>query len=242
MFLALDTETGGIGPDKSLLTLYAVALDDNLNPVAFSGDDFKVAGGILELDLKLKPDDGIYRVTGEALGINGINLSEHDKEAIPCKKAGTLLYEFLERCYRINIALRDLRRDLQRASPSTGPAFTGPASPGGLEPGTKPDPDDLRLVPVGHNVAFDCRVLTNCLVSPGSWSKFVSYRVLDTCSIARFMTLVGLIPKGTSCGMEGLAEYFGVKAEGELHEAKYDTMLCAGVLRKMIRLARGPLA
>ena len=82
MYLILDTETGGIGTDKSLLTAYFMVCDDKFKKI----DD---------LYLFVKPDDGIYRVTGEAMGINKIDLVEHDKKAITYKKAGTVLYQFL---------------------------------------------------------------------------------------------------------------------------------------------------
>lgn len=82
-YLVFDTETGGIGLDKSLLTLYFQVTDDNFTPIG-------------ELSLAVKPDDGIYHVTGEAMGINKINLIEHDKIAIPYKKGGTALYDFLK--------------------------------------------------------------------------------------------------------------------------------------------------
>ena len=83
MYIALDVETGGIGSDKSLLTAFLAVLDKNFNIID-------------QLDLKVKPDDGIYKVTAEALGINGINLVKHEAEAIPESKVGTLLYNFLQ--------------------------------------------------------------------------------------------------------------------------------------------------
>jgi len=55
---------------------------------------FKLSTG--ELDIKSKPNDGNYLVRGEALGVNGIDLVQHDKEAVTESKAATLLYEFLE--------------------------------------------------------------------------------------------------------------------------------------------------
>lgn len=82
-FLAFDCETGGLDPDRSLLTVYFVAMDEN----------FKVLG---ELDLKIKPDDdGPYLVDAQALEVNGINLVEHDKDAITLKEAKRKLYDFL---------------------------------------------------------------------------------------------------------------------------------------------------
>lgn len=84
IYLALDTETGGIGLDKSLLTAYFAALDEDFNVVD-------------ELDLFIKPDDGIYIVEAGGLEVNKINLVEHDKVAITYKEASTKIYNFLEK-------------------------------------------------------------------------------------------------------------------------------------------------
>lgn len=86
-YIALDTETGGITLDTSLLTAYFAVFNENFELV----DD---------LYLKVKPDDGNYVVTGQGLGVNGINLVEHDKVAIPLKQAKTVLYQFLQQNYR----------------------------------------------------------------------------------------------------------------------------------------------
>jgi oligoribonuclease (3'-5' exoribonuclease) len=84
-YLAFDVEAGGTTNDKSLLSVYFVVLDE----------DLKTIHG--ELDLKIKPNDGVYHITAEALEVNKINLVEHDKEAVTEGKASTLLYEFLEK-------------------------------------------------------------------------------------------------------------------------------------------------
>lgn len=83
-YIFLDDETGGIGLDKSLLTVYLMVTDDKWK---FLGD----------LYLFLKPEDGVYRVTGESMSIHGINLSEHDKIAMPYKEGGKTLYNFLKK-------------------------------------------------------------------------------------------------------------------------------------------------
>lgn len=84
LYVALDTETGGIGPDVSLLTMYLAVLDENLDLVE-------------ELDLKLKPDNGIYSVTAEALTINRIDLTKHEDGAVTPGNAGRMLRELLIR-------------------------------------------------------------------------------------------------------------------------------------------------
>lgn len=75
MYIVLDNEMGGTTFDYSLLTSYLVVLDKDLNPI----DD---------LYLYVKPDDGIYRVCGQAMNVNRIDLKVHDTRAVPYKEAG----------------------------------------------------------------------------------------------------------------------------------------------------------
>lgn len=82
IFLPFDTETGGIGPEVSLLSAHFAACDEDWNILD-------------ELDLLIKPNDGIYKVTAEALSINHIDLISHDKCAVPYSQAGQVLREFL---------------------------------------------------------------------------------------------------------------------------------------------------
>jgi hypothetical protein len=89
-FLFTDAEMGGIGLEYSLLTAY----------FTITNSRFEIVDS---LDLRLKPDDGIYKVNGEALSVNKIDLVEHDKIAMPYKKGGTELYNFL------NVNKKDLR-------------------------------------------------------------------------------------------------------------------------------------
>lgn len=83
MYVFFDCETGGIGPDYSLLTSYFLVADKKFNVI----DD---------LYLYLKPEDGIYRVCGEALNINRIDLKVHETKAITYKEGGTKLYGFIK--------------------------------------------------------------------------------------------------------------------------------------------------
>ncbi len=80
-YLALDTETGGF-EGTSLLTAYFSVQDEDFNEVD-------------SLLLEMKPEDGKYIVTAEALRINGIDLKLHDQRAITYKEAGTKLFNFL---------------------------------------------------------------------------------------------------------------------------------------------------
>lgn len=80
-YLGLDTETGGF-EGTSLLTAYLSVHDEN----------FKELDSLM---LEMKPEDGKYVVTAEALRINGIDLKLHDQRAITYRDAGTKLYNFL---------------------------------------------------------------------------------------------------------------------------------------------------
>jgi hypothetical protein len=84
-YIAADIEAGGTELKHSLLSAYFVVLDEDLKTI------------YEELDLKIKPNDGNYIVRGDALEVNGIDLVQHDKEAVTEGRASTLLYEFLER-------------------------------------------------------------------------------------------------------------------------------------------------
>ena len=83
-YLALDVETGGLEQGVSLLEVYLLVLDENMSPGA-------------ELELRVKPDDGKYVVTAQALAVNGIDLIQHDKVAETFKQAGTRLYQFIQK-------------------------------------------------------------------------------------------------------------------------------------------------
>lgn len=181
-YIALDTETGGIGLDKSLLTAHFIFFtlknDNTLN--IFD-----------ELNLKIKPNDGVYKVTGEALAINGINLAEHDKVAITEKEAGTQLYN----------KLRTLKVG----------GFTDKSN------------IESKYIPVGHNLAGDILHIKDKLISAGSWENFVSYRSIDTCSIAQFLRTTGHLPDAISCSLVELTKHFNIQVDGDAHNEIYDT-------------------
>lgn len=179
--IALDVESGGIGPDKTLLTAYLVVLDENFNMM-------------YDLDLKICPPDGIYHVTAEALSINKIDIVEHDKSGLFFKEAGTALYNFL--------------------------AQSAPKE---------------RLIPIGHGVMGDCKLLKSALISAGSWDKFVSYQGICTSSVYRFMVACGKMPE-LSGSLESLVEYFGIKIVGHPHNAKSDTWASVEVLKRLLEL------
>ena len=184
-YICLDTETGGISPDTSLLTVFFAVLDQ----------DFNVTD---EIDFNLKPEDGIYRVTAGGLMVNKINLVEHDKTAILVKDAKTPLYEFL-----------------------------------------KKNNHGEKLIPIGHNVAFDIsRIKRDGLISEGSWETFVSYRCVDTGVVCQFLRAAGLFPEDVSGSLGSLVGYFRIPSIGELHNAKTDTLQTVSVLKELLKIVK----
>lgn len=83
-YLSIDAEMGGRDLNFSLLTVGLVVLD-NLFTVCDT------------LELFLKPDDGIYTVSGQGMSVNHINIAEHDAVAMPYKTAKPILFEFLRK-------------------------------------------------------------------------------------------------------------------------------------------------
>lgn len=81
--ISIDTETGGIGLDKSILSLGLVIADEELTV----RDSFYVL---------CKPDDGIFRVTGKALEINKLDLIDVEKKGFSYKACGKMVYDFIK--------------------------------------------------------------------------------------------------------------------------------------------------
>jgi len=83
-YFCFDTETGGLAENASLLTLHGFILDDDLKIID-------------EIGLRLKPEDNIYLIEGNALAINKIDLGEHTKHAITYAEGATKLKTFLSK-------------------------------------------------------------------------------------------------------------------------------------------------
>ena len=82
-YLILDTESGSRHSTSTLLTTYFMVTDENFNMLD-------------ELYLSLKPDnDEHYIVDAQGLGVNKIDLVQHDKIALPYKQVKPTLYQFL---------------------------------------------------------------------------------------------------------------------------------------------------
>lgn len=85
MFVFLDTETGGLTTDCSLLEIAAVVTDRGFNVVD-------------EYHAYVKPESGKpYAVHPQALAINGINLIDHDAKAQSYNQVYSEFFAFLKK-------------------------------------------------------------------------------------------------------------------------------------------------
>lgn len=91
----------------------------------------------------------------------------------------------------------------------------------------------IKLIPIGHNVQFDIIHIYEHLLSKKHFDQFVSYRKLDTGTIAQFFKLCGFIAPDKTGSLEYLADLFGVKFKDRAHTAESDAMMCVAILLKM---------
>lgn len=191
-YIAMDCESGGIGPEADLLTAYFGVLDEDFNITA-------------ELTIKLRPDseNDFYSVSAKALEINKIDLVKHFKEGEPKSKAGVNLFRFLEK--------------------------HTPIVDGHVQ----------RLVPIGHNVAFDIKKISEKLLGKKTLDMFIGYRVLDTGTIGQFFQTAGLIPPTMSAALGSLMKHYGLEFQGEAHNERADALACVEILKAMLKQIKG---
>jgi DNA polymerase III alpha subunit (gram-positive type) len=94
----------------------------------------------------------------------------------------------------------------------------------------------IKLIPVGKNVQFDVSGLQRHLLSKKNMDKFVSYRLIDITGIAMGLQIKGKLPPDLGLSLFSLAQYFSITAEGNAHEAKYDTKVTMLVWRALLNL------
>jgi len=189
-YFLFDCETGGVNSKTSLLTLFGMILDHKLEVLD-------------KIDLKIRPDNGLYVVGASGLATNKINIPEHDKVAINKTVAAKQFYDFCSK-HTIGSDAKD------------------------------------RLIPVGHNQAFDIRFIKKNLlpannVEGDNWKTFFSYRQLDTASIAQALILAKKLPEDLECSLSSLANYFKLDYSGA-HEAEFDVELTLKILKLLIAL------
>lgn len=95
-----------------------------------------------------------------------------------------------------------------------------------------------KIIPVGHNIPFDLKMVHNQLMNEAEWNKWCDYHFIDTCVMAEVLKIAGLLPPKVS-KLGTVATKLGVKFDASnLHGAKYDIMVNLEVLKKMISLIK----
>lgn len=98
-----------------------------------------------------------------------------------------------------------------------------------------------ELVLGGHNPHFDLGFIKSKLRKHGisGFDQAVSYRVIDTATIGRFLVLTGLI-SNVKVSLKELAITLGIEYDASKHHsAEYDVDLTAKLLFAMIDLVKG---
>lgn len=86
MYLFIDTETGGLTPQHSLLTVSCIGVDENFNVVPV--DDNQRG-----LYLKIKHEE--YALTAGALAVNKIDVTQHHTSGVSLQDAQIALRQFV---------------------------------------------------------------------------------------------------------------------------------------------------
>lgn len=188
MYLFIDTETGGLTPQYSLLTVSCILADKDFNVVPV---DAHSPG----LYLSLKHDE--YVLTAGALSVNKINIATHHDAAADMPAARNALRQFL-----------------QRATTITG---------------------KKRLVPAGHNVAFDVQFLRAYMLDAETWDQYFTYPFLDTAAVARFLNAANVYSGGYS--LTALRNRFLPDAKNlTMHNAEIDNLVAIELAKKFVAL------
>jgi DNA polymerase III alpha subunit (gram-positive type) len=91
MYLFIDTETGGLTPRHSLLTVSCIGVDEKFNIIP-------AANGEHGLYLKLKHEE--YALTAGALSVNKIDVAQHHATAMTVQDAKHSLLRFIDEILR----------------------------------------------------------------------------------------------------------------------------------------------
>jgi hypothetical protein len=95
-----------------------------------------------------------------------------------------------------------------------------------------------KLIPLGKNVHFDIEGVCRSLLNKKNWGTFVSYRTIDITTFARVLQIQGKIPADMGLSLGALANWLNVydDVKGNLHEAKYDTLITVEVFKRLMKI------
>lgn len=221
-WLVTDTETGGTTTDFSLLTMFMGVIRkhwktgdweivETINHCGESDYD-RPKNYRAQLEMSLKPEDELYRLSPTAMSINGIDIVEHDKRAFSYSYGKTKLEEFL----------KDVSGDTYCKEANTSIRKWG-----------KPQKFNI----VGWNIDFDRKFINHYLMDEDKWSEYFHYSVLDVKSVFMNALRENKLPNyhKDSFKLTDIAQYFDIPVDGA-HNAKFDSELTIKVLNKLNNL------
>jgi len=97
------------------------------------------------------------------------------------------------------------------------------------------DNGKYKLIPVGHHVHGDIKLIIRDLSSRGGWSHNVSYRMLDTGVMGQYLRARGVIPHDVKGSLGSLCDFFGVPLI-DAHTAKADGDASAMLMKVLLQL------
>lgn len=92
-----------------------------------------------------------------------------------------------------------------------------------------------KLIPLGQAVGFDVAFVQTYLLGIQDWQEYVSYRLLDTASVAQFLIDTGHIPESTGASLSALEKFFGTQNTTDIaHTSSGDVNRTVAVYKKML--------
>lgn len=94
---------------------------------------------------------------------------------------------------------------------------------------------DIKLIPIGHNVKFDVDFLkAHLLNDSGLWTQYVSYRVLDTATIAQWLKLADKMPDSVSGSLQSILDHYELTDVKNDHTALGDARATVFAIKAML--------
>lgn len=90
-----------------------------------------------------------------------------------------------------------------------------------------------KMIPAGHNLAFDLNFIHSQLMFESEWRKYVTHPTLDTAGIAQFFNAAGLVD--CRCNLTAICERLDVPLENA-HNALADTRASLALARRFVEL------
>jgi len=90
------------------------------------------------------------------------------------------------------------------------------------------------LRPHGQNIQFDINFITNQLIKPELWEKYIHHNCIDTLRILTFLQDVGFLPDSLG-KLDSMVRHFNLPL-GEAHNAKADVKMTVDVYMAMSKM------